>query len=409
MEDKSLLDEERLALDASAEAGDSDGDADAESSSGESSRKLNRVAKWCLIVAVVPIVVAIAFVVGRPMYLYAQASACFENGDYARAEELFAEAGSYKDASERMQVAICARLYDEGAAWFEEGEYEKAKGSFVGAGSYRDAPDRVKECENFIAYQAAEGKEKSGSYVEAGLAYAALGDFRDSRDKAASIAGGLFDAQAYEDASKVYAGLGSAFDEQRAKADELKAYADAMGKGDAAAARGEFTSAIEHYSSVPDDFTYKGKNAGAYREQLFLAQHVASTCGKFTSGEPSTMRVVETHDRTGIWNSWDGDCNNSRKTLDIKVSLNGDGSVQVSGKVSFLRYSNFSVISSGLKTSTVTKNFSFSATEPPTYVQIDDETSLSYDGSAWHLSWSIVDHSHDVYFTQSYSAEFTYW
>lgn len=107
-----------------------------------------------------------------PIEDYDRAVAYMENGDYARAQELFEELKGFRDSPERAAEcegwvqymrenrptgAFWAPDYDKDYAraleYMEQGRYELARVWFDWLGKCRDSQEKVQECVNYIEYE----------------------------------------------------------------------------------------------------------------------------------------------------------------------------------------------------------------------------------------------------------------
>lgn len=109
--------------------------------------------------------------------LYQEAASSKENGDYAKAYELFELISGYSDSAEMVQ-----QMKDDYATAEEllkDGKYDEANAAFVALHNYSDSETKAQES----LYQKAESLKDTGSFDEAVAVYSSLGEFKDSKDK----------------------------------------------------------------------------------------------------------------------------------------------------------------------------------------------------------------------------------
>ena len=331
----------------------------------EGRKKLTRKS---IIAGGILVVVVLILAVGLPGVTYLQASDAFDSGDYGRAIELYDKAGNFADAAERKETAQKALYYEQG-----------------------------------------KEKMKKGDYASAGKSFAALGDYKDSLDRAKTCAEKLMEQQEYAAAQYIYAALGPQFEEQRANADDLAQKKATFESALQCIEDNKVDSALDYLGKLPDDFGCDGKTVGALKGQLNAAKPIMDLAGTYKSCDPSKCRVTQTSKSTGYYYWWESTDTITGEDLSIDASLNSDGSVHLSGSVSFYRYTNFSTIGEYVNGSSVSKSFSLDVTGIPGSIPIDDQTSLVRNGDGtWSLSWSESDNSHDLYFDYLYTANFRY-
>lgn len=215
--------------------------------------------------------------------------------------------------------------------------------------------------------------------------------------------------QEYAAAQYIYAALGPQFEEQRANADDLAQKKATFESALQCIEDNKVDSALDYLGKLPDDFGCDGKTVGALKGQLNAAKPIMDLAGTYKSCDPSKCRVTQTSKSTGYYYWWESTDTITGEDLSIDASLNSDGSVHLSGSVSFYRYTNFSTIGEYVNGSSVSKSFSLDVTGIPGSIPIDDQTSLVRNGDGtWSLSWSESDNSHDLYFDYLYTANFRY-
>ena len=362
-----------------------------------------------IVAGVILAAVVLIFAVGLPGVIYLQASSAFDSGDYTRAIELYDKAGNFADASERKETAQKALYYEQGKEKMKKGDYESAISLFEKAIPYKDAKKCKKKAQDADSYVKAGALFDKADYASAGKAYAALGDYKDSLDQAKACTEKLMEQQDYANARDIYAAMGPQFEEQRANADDLAQKKATFESALQCVEDNKVDSALDYLGKLPDDFGCDGKTVGALKGQLNAARPIMDLAGTYKSCNPSKCKVTQTSKSTGYYYWWESTDTITGEDLSIDASLNGDGSVHLSGSVSFYRYTNFSTIGEYVNGRSVSKSFSLDVTGIPGSIPIDDQTSLVRNGDGtWSLSWSESDNSHDLYFDYLYTANFRY-
>ncbi len=357
----------------------------------------------CSIIAVAAIGVALVNCLVVPYLTYLDAKSKFDSKEYAAAAESYAGIAGFLDSDELKSTAEKAAHYTLGVKALAKKDYGTAIDHFTAADNFEDANEQLEEAKTLKTYSDAEDAMKNGSYELAGVSYASIIDYKDSREKAAKCADNLMKSADYSKAKKLYDKLGSDYAEQANKAKTAIDNQESMQSAEEKISDGDFTGALELYNKVPDDFSLNGKKAGDRKQQLNKAIEASNAAGTF-SATNANVKVTQTHRSTGNWYCWTSDDTSGAKVT-VKATMADDGTVTLDGTVTYWRYMNYSSISSALKYRTVTEEFTCSAN--PGTIQLDSETSLSYDGS-WHLRFKRVDESQDVYFRYTYEASFDY-
>ncbi len=105
---------------------------------------------------------------------YAWANQLYENGEYEKAAEQFALLGDMSDSSERAKKS----MYMRGMELLDSGRYDEAKTVFVNKlKGYGDSSDKAKECD----YRKAKTLMENGDYQAAIPLFDSLGGYSDSK------------------------------------------------------------------------------------------------------------------------------------------------------------------------------------------------------------------------------------
>lgn len=170
-----------------------------------------------------------------------------------------------------------------------------------------------------------------------------------------------------------------------------------------------YESAVNIYNTLPLDFVYDGVKVNDrilcynnYRKLKELEGFYITISGDF--------HVKQIHTSTGIWNGWDSDGNTG--SFNIKVTLNSDGSMNVSGTAEGLRYTNYYTLASGLETSKFSVTFNekvYTGTLKQGVLCSYNNKTLKYLGDKkFQLTYNETDRSHDVYFNYVYTSNFVF-
>ncbi len=366
-------------------------------------KKNKKVIAGCAAAVGVAILAALTNCLVIPYTTYLDAKSKFENKEYAAAVESYAKIPGFLDSDELKSTAENASNYALGVKALDKKDYAGAIDYFAAAGNYEDASEQLEHAEILKTYAHAEDDMKNGDYESAGYSYASILDYKDSMKKAATCADNLMKSENYSVAKKLYDKLGSDYKEQANKAQAVIDNQESMRTAEDKISNGDFAGALELYNQVPDDFTQDGKKAGERKQQLNNAIEASKAAGTF-SATNANVKVTQTSRNTGNWYYWTSEDTIGAK-ITVEAAMADDGTISLNGTVTYWRYGNYSSVSSALKYRTVKEEFTCGAN--PGTIQLDDETSLSYDGS-WHLRFKRVDNSQDVYFSYTYEAYFDY-
>ena len=109
--------------------------------------------------------------------LYQEATGLKDQGDYAKAYELFFLISGHSDSAD-----IAKRIRDDYKAaddLLKNGKYDEANAAFLALHNYSDSPTKAQES----MYQKAESLKAAGSYDDAITVYSVLKEYKDSADK----------------------------------------------------------------------------------------------------------------------------------------------------------------------------------------------------------------------------------
>ena len=165
---------------------------------------------------------------------------------------------------------------------------------------------------------------------------------------------------------------------------------------------GNLKNAQAAFDALPADLSYGGVNVGERQSLLASRQEFVDMAGKYSGS--GHAKVTSAHKRSGSSKWWENDSNASA-TVSCKIS--DDGTVHVSGTVSFYRFTKYSTIQKGLKGNSNSKSFNFDATETPVSVDIGDNTTISISGSEISFNYYKVNENEDAYFNYTYESSGT--
>ena len=323
-------------------------------------RKFIGIAAAIVVLAVAGIV---AITVAVPSMKYADAKQLMKEGDYSKAIELFGE--SKKDDFEKY-IAYC-----NGMIQLQSNEYltqKDAVESFEKSSGIEDSDQRMKE------------------------AYYRLGTNRLEAADVSTASDYFSKADGYEDSAAKKEYCNNA--EQLMKAE--KEYDD-----------GNLGSAQKAFGNLPSDFEYEGISVASRLEALSSNQSLVDLCGtwKSSSSSATTKQIWVAGD--GRYEYWDWD-DFGAQSMHVKCTINDDGTLTVFGDASYSYPVNFSSISAALRTSSDSIDFSQTGSSVPEVLYDDGESKLTFDGSAFHLSYYKYADNESIYFAYEYSSEFVF-
>lgn len=166
---------------------------------------------------------------------------------------------------------------------------------------------------------------------------------------------------------------------------------------------GNLSAAQNAFNELPADLTFNGVNAGERQSLLSSRQEFVDMVGKYTGSNHS--KVTQTSKRSSSSKWWENDY--PRAVANVSCKISDDGTVRVSGDVTFYRYTKFSVISSGLDGNSDKKTFAFDTSETPESVDIGGNTTISISGGEFTLDYYKLEENRDIYFNYEYESSGT--
>lgn len=353
---------------------------------------------------------------------HAQGCALLEQGSFQEALDRFAQAGDYADTAEKTKDA----RYGLADAYAGEGEALLAVQTFCQVYDHKDAAQRARDI--------ADSLLSDGEFARAAEAYDAIPDSEAAAYASYSRGRAAFLREDYADAALLFGEAGSVEDAPARRTESVylqgmglllakdyesasvcfntvRDYADAAGlytvcTAEQALADGWLNTAIELYKKVPADLTVEGFDIQGRIALVNGASKFAPVCGKFTV----TRNYIESRCQYRFgsrWWNWYHDEPLGGQSLTIKCFLNGDGTVDLRGEVTFYRFTSYDYYGNCYATTT-TKSFSLTKlTSVPGSITVDYLTKLSRSGSGFLLKYSCRDEgSADFFYT--YNSDVTF-
>ena len=377
-----------------------------------------------------------------PRVLYSLAEKDFEVGDYGAAAAKFESAGNYNDAEERFaeasELAELCEHYNNGISALNAKEYGTAFEELKQAEDFSDAPEQLKEA----TYLLADEEEETGQYERAAEHFKSILGFKNADDRAEYSSAMLaYQNKKYEDAAKLFDASNNVVEDAEEKSRECKylyaeeqfakcsyetartyylkipGYKDSREKEYACSLmlgiqdirNGYLFKAKSVLESLPEDFEYNGQSVKAQLDLLSEHSEFVDICGEWAASGTCTVKVTQTHTRTGIWHNWTSELQSpSFYKLSILCPISADGNVSLLGSVTFDRFTNYSSISEYLESADKTVSFTRAVTGMPYQLDIGNHTTLTYSNGAFLVSYSETINNQDIYFDYTYESEFTY-
>ncbi len=169
---------------------------------------------------------------------------------------------------------------------------------------------------------------------------------------------------------------------------------------------GDFSNALKVYENVPDNINCNGINAGNRKSQLNKAVELSKVMGK----RNATSTYIETRNvwkYDGRWTNWYID-KTSNEYIDISLRLNNDGSFNISGKVMFYIYDDFSSLAKYVNTKSKIESFEFkNVYDIPSESWLNSNTKLSYSNGTYRIDYYVED-DYSTSFYNIYKTNVTY-
>lgn len=433
----------------------------------EAAKKKSRkklVLTLCSIVAVVALTFAtVNFFI--PGYHYIRGDSLFNSQKYAESKEEYLLAGDFKDAPDKAIVSENAYHYSEATAFFNNGAYKNAISEFGKANdysnskakidesyyllakSYFDSEDYVLAAENFSLSNgysnAAEMIFESGNKLLDAKDYAlaaeafGYGDTSESKQYKSYClgmvylknsnykdavncfkeAGNILDAKSMYTSSAYSLGLSYFYSKNYYQArnafSKCGNYKDSQNlvkicEAEQCITEGRLDLAYPIYSDLPKDLTVEGFDAQSRIALILKYKSFASICNKTWKATKNYIETRNVYKRTGSWDCWYYDEPFTDQKLSIDCTLNSNGTVDISGYVSFYRFTDYSSLNKYCKATITSRYFTIkNLTSIPSSYKIDSDTTLNYSNGVFSISYSVKD-NYSISFYNLYRSSVTY-
>ena len=437
----------------------------------DSKIRIKKIILVLFCVVVIVLLISIMFLFVLPRVYYSKANAYFEEEKYKSAYKMYLNAGNYRDAESKAIISKdymkLEEHYDSGIKLLEDKQFDEAITQFEMAGEYKNSSEQILLTE----YEKAKDFESKEMYSEAADVYILCEGYQDSHEKVVGCAKKLEENGDYEAAIAVYNNLGPEYKNEKKyceaqfaysnkdyksaltdfkdvkglydsgemyikscyeygcqlfvkmKYDEAEKYFDICGDYEEAKTKksdcsflyaeekyknGDLNKAKELFEKMDKDLTYKGVSVQDRLDTLSKYNSYLDLCGRWQTKGNNTYKVTEVSRDTGYSTWWNYEDDNPR-SVEVRCIIKDDGSFVVKGKVDFYRLTSYSVLSEYIEGQEKNVEFSESFTSGiPKKIVIDDNTSITYDGSGFSLFFSETDDSESVYFRYIYESKFYY-
>lgn len=288
-----------------------------------------------------------------------------------------------------------------GDSYLNAEDYDSAVDCYESIGDYADSNGRIID-----AYKSAsDSLLDKGSYIAAVSLLARAteysGDDKLVYDTACDCAQKMLDKGEPDKAMQLYKTANEHGDAQ-----ERIAYCKSV--QDLVAAEkdfqdGKLAAAQAGFNALPADLSYNGVNAGQRQSLLSSHQGFVDMVGNYSGSNHA--KVTQTSDRTGSQTWWETD--EGQASAEVHCWLSDDGTASISGKVTFYRYTHFSIVSTGVRGKSDAHVFMFDATEMPNSVDIGDGVTISISNGSLTFNFHERNENEDIYFAYDYDASGT--
>lgn len=169
----------------------------------------------------------------------------------------------------------------------------------------------------------------------------------------------------------------------------------------------KYEDALVAYKNLPSGFAYNGISAASRIDLLKSASVLINSVGTWRT----TSNYIESrnvHISTGIWENWYIDQTNTSQRIEISISLNTSGTFDLSGKVSFYRFTNYSSLKAYCNASLATLSFEAKNIKTmPNSFNVGSNATLTFSNGAFKLKYSVRD-NYSSHFYYLYNSTVTY-
>lgn len=356
-------------------------------------------------VAIVAVLAVLFVFVGFPMIHYSSAKKAYEAEDYAKAVEEFAAAKGYNDSEkyflESQNMLEVKTLYDEGTALFDSRDYKSAAEKFLqagiknGDGDYKDCIEKREECGKALIGQA--------KYYDARKIFGKLSSKEDKMYYDYCCARYAMSNGDYKEAKNFLAKIGGFLDVEDLKKQNNFQLAESEYKD------GNLNSAQNLFLNMDSEYSYGGTSVADRLDTLEKYKDCVELCGKWraTSGSANAETIAKTY--SNYHKSWTSELQESDNfVLDIHYSIQDDGKLKVFGTVFYMRFTDYSVLQSGLRWENKKYSFAKIVDNINEIIKIDDFTTLYYKNNGFSLEYYELDKNHDVSFDYIYKSKYKF-
>lgn len=420
----------------------------------EAAKKKSRK-KLVLTLCSISAVVALTFATVNffiPGYHYIRGGSLFNSQKYAESKEEYLLAGDFKDAPDKAIVSENAYHYSEATAFFNNGAYKDAISEFGKANDYSNSKEKIDESYYLLAKSyfdsedyvlAAEMIFESGKnlldakdYSHAVTVFDYVGTNESKQYKAYCLGMVYLKSNSYEDATNCFKEAGNILDakslytssayslglsyfysknyyQARNAFSKCGNYKDSQNltkicEAEQCIEEGRLDLAYPIYSDLPKDLTIEGFDAQGRIALILKYKSFASICNKTWSATKNYIESRQVSRYYGSWDSWYCDEPLIDQKLSIDCTINNNGTVDISGYVSFYRFTNYSIINDYCNKSLTSRYFAIkNLTAIPSSYRIDNDTTLNYSNGVFSISYYVKDED-SAYFYNLYKSSVTY-
>ncbi|SFH53002.1 hypothetical protein SAMN04487830_10182 [Pseudobutyrivibrio sp. OR37] len=381
-----------------------------------------------------PIVMLVIFIciIGTVYYFnpntqYNIAEKAFSNESYSKAIKCYKRAGTYKDAADKLDVAIKAFYYSKGQSLYEENNDEaaiNAASNYANAVGYSDSYDKAMQICDMLVNKGDYDNARiiyemlnENDYVQYCLGMDALkkSNYAFAKNKLGSARNILDGDEQYKEAVYNYAITqvnSKNFEEALDELLEITDYKDvndyinsiSVAYSKEEIELGNLNHAIKLIENVPDNSQYEDVKASDIKMLLENNKDWAKVCGTWicTSGK---MKATQDGSYSSYW--WYHDFNEGDLSIDIRCSLKADNSVILMMKGDIPIYTEYSVVGELVEKDlySLTSNINV---EKQGKIELDNNASITVTPSKLTFNYKKVDKSQDVFFNYIYTTDITF-
>lgn len=295
-----------------------------------------------------------------PQINLSMAKSAAEDADYASAVEYYEKSGKQSDEENVVQYTFC-----EGMAAYNNKDYSTA---IIKLTAVKDSIDSAKATLPQVYYDYGKSLFNQKQYSSAQGKFESAGEYSD--------------AKKYVTACQVL------------QAEELLN-------------DGYFSQAKTAFQKLPKGLRVNGISVSGRLNTLNNLGAFVAASGKWSASK-NYISSKDVSRWDGSWENWYHDDTYPEQYLEIRCTLNSDGTVNIKGEVSFYRFTNYSILSSYCNTSMTTKTFTMSNLKSiPSSYRIDANTKLIYSGGKFSISYSMRE-EYSAYSYYLYETSVTY-